>query len=309
MLTSTSRETEEYTLPPEQPSEIRPAPSVPVKVQAELAALSHQGKVRTNNEDHYLVMRFERVLEAMMTNLPPGLIPTRYTEGGYGMLVADGMGGQASGEVASRLAIQTLINLFLESPYWIIRAGEQEIEQVMQRMGERFKIVDAAVREQAEADPSLAGMGTTMTMAFNLGAVLVLAHIGDSRVYLYRDGHCHQLTRDHTLAQGLVELGAIRPDEAAGHRLKHALTRAIGGSKHIADAEVQHLNLADGDQVLLCTDGLSDMVTLPAIATILGAAKSPNDACQALVDKALENGGRDNVTVVTARYRLISESA
>jgi protein phosphatase len=274
-----------------------------------LAALSHQGKIRKNNEDHYLVMRFERILEAMMTNLPEGLIPSRFGEAGYGMLVADGMGGQAAGEIASRLAIKTLVNLFLQAPYWIMRAGDLEIEQVMQRMSERFRIVDAAVRDQAQGDPLLAGMGTTMTMAFNLGAVLFLTHIGDSRVYLYRGGQCHQLTRDHTLAQGMVELGMIPPDQAAEHRLKHSLTRAIGGGKEMRDAEIQHLPLCDGDQVLLCTDGLTDMVKPPAIAAILGNSNSPNDACRSLVDSALENGGRDNVTVVLARYRLIPDPA
>jgi protein phosphatase len=254
-------------------------------------------------------MRFERALETMMTNLPEGLIPSRFAEVGHGMLVADGIGGQAAGEIASRLAIKTLVNLFLQSPYWIMRPGEQEIEQVMQRMGERFRIVDAAVREQAQIDPNLAGMGTTMTMAFNLGSVLVLTHIGDSRVYLCRGGQCHQLTRDHTLVQGLVELGIIQPDQATGHRLKHSLTRAIGGSAGIGDAEIQHLPLCDGDQVLLCTDGLTDMVKQPSISAILREASSSNDACRALVETALENGGRDNVTVVVARYRLNPDPA
>jgi protein phosphatase len=305
-MMNTFRDTEEYTIPPVQPAE-NETPPAPVNVQAELAALSHQGKIRTNNEDHFLVTRFQRVLETMMTNLPAGVIPTRFEEAGYGMLVADGMGGQAAGEVASQLAIQTLVNLFLQTPYWIMRPSEPDIEQILHRMEERFRIVDATVREQAQSDPSLLGMGTTMTMAINLGVTLVLGHIGDSRVYLFRDGECHQVTRDHTLAQGLLELGMIKPDEVAGHRLKHSLTRAIGGSSNIADAEVQHLTLADGDRVLLCTDGLTDMVKPADIANILRDSKSSEDACRMLVDAALENGGRDNVTVVTARYRLTSD--
>jgi protein phosphatase len=225
------------------------------------------------------------------------------------MLVADGMGGQAAGEVASRLAITTLINLVLHTPDWIMRGGEPEAEKVMERMGERFRIVDAAVREQAESDPSLAGMGTTMTLACNLGSLLILAHVGDSRLYLFRDGQCHQLTRDHTIVQGLVELGIIRPEEAVGHRLKHTLTRVLGSGNSLGDAEVQQLRLSDGDQILLCTDGLTDMVKQEAIAGILREAKSSNDACRALVDNALENGGRDNVTVVLARYRFTPEEA
>ncbi len=307
MTPQAGRDTKDYILPSPPPTETMLLAPVPVKVQAELAALTHQGKVRANNEDHFLVWSFERSLEAMMTNLPEGLIPSRFAETGYGMLVADGMGGQAAGEVASRLAIKTLVNLFLQAPYWIMRPGEPEIEQVIQRMSERFRIVDATVREQAQIDPNLTGMGTTMTIAFNLGSELVLAHIGDSRVYLFRDGQCHQLTRDDTLAQALVERGILLPDQAVGHRLKHSLTRVIGGGKGLGDAEIQHFPLADGDQVLLCTDGLTDMVKPPAIAAILRDASSSNDACRALVESALENGGRDNVTVVVTRYRLIPD--
>jgi PPM family protein phosphatase len=306
MVYSSTRDTDEYT-PPPSPAEISPPEPVSANVHVEVAALSHQGKVRENNEDHYLVTRVERSFQTILTNLPPGLIPKRFAEVGYAMLVADGMGGQAAGEVASRLAIATLVNLVLHTPDWIMRGGEPEAEQVMQRMADRYKIVDAAVREQAQSDPMLAGMGTTMTLACNLGTLLLLTHIGDSRVYLQRGDKCHQLTRDHTMVQGLVELGIIKPEQVSGHRLKHALTRVIGAGESLGDAEVHQVNLADGDQVLLCTDGLSDMVKLEAIAGILRESKSPNEACKRLVDAALENGGADNVTVVFARYRLPNE--
>lgn len=306
MILRSKADTAEYTAPP-PPPEILPPPDFSAKVQLDLAALSDKGNVRTNNEDHFLIARVERSLETLMTNLPEGIIPSRFTEVGYGLLVADGMGGHAAGEVASRLAIATLVNLILHTPDWIMREGEPEAEQVMQRMAERYRIVDATVREQAEADPSLAGMGTTMTLACSLGRTLILAHIGDSRVYIVRDTECHQLTRDHTLAQGLVELGIIRPDQVAGHRLKHSLTRVIGAGKSLGDAEVQHLTLSNGDQILLCTDGLTDMVHPSKIAVILRDSNSSKEACRALVDAALENGGNDNVTVLVARYRFSSD--
>lgn len=306
-MTHPSRaDTAEYT-PPPSASDILPPSDFSAKVQVDLAALSDKGNVRTNNEDHYLIVRVERSLETLMTNLTEGVIPNRFAEVGYGLLVADGMGGQAAGEVASRLAISTLVNLFLHTPDWIMREGEPEAEQMKQRMAERYKIVDAAVREHAESDPALAGMGTTMTLACSLGRTLILAHIGDSRVYLVRGNECHQLTRDHTLAQGLVELGIIRPDQVTGHRLKHSLTRVIGAGKSLGDAEVQHLALSDGDQLLLCTDGLTDMVHPSKIAAILRESKSSNDAGRALLDAALENGGMDNVTVLVARYCFSSD--
>jgi serine/threonine protein phosphatase PrpC len=302
-------DTAEYTHPA-PPAHVLPPADISAKVQVDLAALSHQGKVRENNEDHFLVSRVERSLETVVTNLPKGLIPQRFAEVGYGMLVADGMGGHQAGEIASRLAISTFVNLILHTPEWFMRVSKPEAEQVMERMAERYRVVDAAVREQAQTDPALAGMGTTMALACSLGPILVLAHIGDSRVYLFRAGQCHQLTRDHTLAQGLVDLGILQPEQAGWHPLRHSLTRALGTDQSLGEAEVQQLTLADEDQILLCTDGLTDMVQQQMIAAILGDSKTSEEACQRLVAAALDNGGKDNVTVVLARYQLpIGDSA
>jgi protein phosphatase len=281
-----------------------PPADISARVQVDLAALSHQGKVRENNEDHFLVSRAERSLETVITNLPQGLFPPRFAEVGYGMLVADGMGGHQAGEIASRLAISTFVNLLLNTPEWFMRVGTPEAEQVMERIAERYRIVDATVREKARSDPALEGMGTTMTLACSLGPILVLAHVGDSRVYLFRAGQCHQLTRDHTMLQGLIDLGILQPEQAVGHRFKHALTRVLGTGQSLGEAEVQQLTLADLDQILLCTDGLTDMVPQAMIAAIVGDSKTSEEACQRLVDAALDNGGKDNVTVVLARYRL-----
>jgi serine/threonine protein phosphatase PrpC len=274
------------------------------KVEVDLGALSHQGKVRKNNEDHFLISRVERSLETVVTNLPEGLIPQRFAEVGYGMLVADGMGGHQAGEIASRLAISTFVNLILHTPEWFMRVGKPEAEQVMERIAERYRVVDAMMREKAQTDPALAGMGTTMTLACSLGPILVLAHVGDSRVYLIRAGQCHQVTSDHTMAQGLVDLGILKPKEAGWHYFNHSLTRVLGRGESLGEAEVQQLTLADEDKILLCTDGLTDMVQEQVIAAILGDSKTSDEACQRLVAAALDNGGKDNVTVVVARYRL-----
>jgi protein phosphatase len=270
----------------------------------EFAARSDKGKVRPNNEDHYLVVRGERAMQTLATNLPEGRLTERFAEVGYGMLVADGMGGMAGGEVASQMAIITLVNLVLNSPDWIMRLGGPVTQEVMERMAERFRRVDASLHEQAQFDPSLCGMGTTLTLAFSLGSELVLTHVGDSRAYLLRDGELHQLTRDHTMAQALVNLGIIRPEEAATHRLRHVLTNALGVGGSRFEPEVQRLSLTHEDQVLLCTDGLTDMVDNSTIGTILGSTRSAREGCQTLVEIALANGGRDNVTVVLARYRF-----
>jgi protein phosphatase len=298
-------DTGEYT-PPSPIRDVQPPQEVSSKVRVDIAALSDPGKVRSNNEDHYLVSCFERSLETLLTNLPEGEVPSRFTEVGYGMVVADGMGGAAAGEVASRLAIRTLINLVLHTPDWIMRLGDAEAREVLHRMIDRYRLVDEVLRSRAESDATLAGMGTTMTLAASIGHDLILAHIGDSRAYLLRDDELHQLTRDHTLVQGLVDLGVIRWDQAAAHNLKHVLTRVLGASADQMGADAERVFLADEDQVLLCTDGLSDMVSPATITAILKESKSSEAACRSLVEKALENGGRDNVTIVVAKYRLPS---
>jgi serine/threonine protein phosphatase PrpC len=293
----------EYILPA-PPARVLPPADISARVQVDVAALSHQGKVRENNEDHFLVSRAERSLETVVTNLPKGAVPQKFAEVAYGMLVADGMGGHQAGEIASRLAISTLVNLVLNTPEWYMRVGKPEADRIMERMADRYRIVDATVREKAQSDPVLRGMGTTMTLACSLGPMLVLAHIGDSRVYLFRAGQCHQLTRDHTMAQELLDRGILKAEHGGWHFFKHSLTQVIGAGQSLGEPEVQQLTLADHDQILLCTDGLTNMAGQPMIATILGDSKTSEEACRRLVAAALDNGGKDNVTVVLARYRL-----
>jgi protein phosphatase len=274
------------------------------RVQVDLAAASHQGHVRSTNEDHYLVLRVGRVLETLLTSLPPDQLPSRAEEVGYALLVADGIGGSAGGELASRTAISMLVSLMLHTPDWILSTEPHAVEQVMWRFADRYRRIDEALREQGRADPELARMGTTMTLAGSLGTSLVIGHIGDSRAYLFRDGRMCQLTRDHTLVQALVDMGQLTPDQAARHPCRHVLTASLGGGGQGYEGDFQRAWLADGDQLLLCTDGLTNMVDGAAIMAILRGAASSDEACRALVAAALNNGGKDNVTVALARYRI-----
>jgi PPM family protein phosphatase len=295
-----------------------PIPTIPVGVerpppfsslvQVDLAALSDTGKVRPNNEDHYLVVRFGRFLDNLLTNLPEGEVPARSTETGYGMVVADGMGGSAAGEVASRLAIQSLINLVLCTPDWILLPEDEYYKEMTRRAVERFHLVHQTLAEQAREDNRLGGMGTTMTMAYSVGADLLLAHVGDSRCYLFRRGLLCQLTHDHTMAQALADYGQIPRETVAGHRLRHVLTQVLGTGTGELRPEVELLNLEDGDCLLLCTDGLTEMVDDTTIAAVLDRAADAKDACRNLLNLALEAGGTDNVTVLVARYRFPRDS-
>jgi protein phosphatase len=295
-------DTAEYALPP-TPDEA-PSPPVPSQcIKVTLGGLSHPGTVRPNNEDHFLVASFGRWLGAMMTNLPDDFVPRPHEECGYAMLVADGMGGMAAGEVASRSAIGSLFQLVAGTPDWIMTADRRQAEEVMQRMAERFRQIDRLLQRQSRSDPALAGMGTTMTLACTFGLSLILCHIGDSRAYLFRGGRLDQLTRDMTLVQVMLDAGLITTADAAGHRLRHMLTQCLGGGGEVK-ADVHYLPLEPGDRLLLCTDGLSEMVPDARIADVLAAAAPPQETCQALVDAALAAGGRDNVTVVLADFRV-----
>jgi PPM family protein phosphatase len=299
-------DTDEFSLP--QPREALAPRSISAHVQVDLGALSDPGKVRPNNEDHFLVARFDRSMQTLLTNLPPGQIPQRSGETAYSLLVADGMGGHAAGEVASRNAIRFLVDLVLETPDWIMRLDDDWMEKVRQRMQRRFQQVQEALTGQVREDPDLWGMGTTLTVTCSLGADLLLFHAGDSRAYLFRQDRLHRLTCDHTMAQCLADVGAISPEEVATHPLRHVLTNALGGKGGPVRVEYHELRLADGDQILLCTDGLTDLVPDEAIREVLSRAGPAADVCRALVDLALESGGTDNVTAALGRYHIPQEN-
>jgi protein phosphatase len=304
MSSSTSDDTLELPVAGTCGDETEVQPISPV-VSVDVAGLTHPGNVRRDNEDHFLVCRFGRFLERLQTNLPEGDVPPRVQEGGYALMVADGIGGSAAGEWASRLAIRTLIELVLKVPDWILRAEDHSFrEEVWRRAGEYFGQINAALAQQAQGDPGLRGFGTTLTVAWNLGPALFVAHLGDSRAYLFRQGQLHRLTRDHTLAQQMADRGLLAQSEAASHHLRHVLLKALGDTACAAEPDVRRFVLTDGDGLLLCSDGLTDMVAESAITGILLREQTANETCQHLVDAALQAGGKDNVTAIVARYRL-----
>jgi protein phosphatase len=275
------------------------------KVHIDVAALSDKGNVRDRNEDHFYVARGGRRATTLVTNVPPADIPSQFEETAYLLVVADGMGGHAGGEVASRLAIATLINIILHAPDWIMRLEDDEhAGRLMDRAVARYRAVHEALQERARLDPELRGMGTTMTAAYSLGRDLFVTQVGDSRAYRFRDGTLQLLTRDQTQAQMLANEGVIRQQDVARHRLRHVLTSALGGLHSHMVAEIDRFELADGDRLLLCSDGLTDMVGDAEIADLLRREARSEEACRLLVDRALVNGGKDNVTVVLARYSM-----
>jgi PPM family protein phosphatase len=273
-------------------------------VQVDVSALSHKGHHRENNEDHFLVTKASRSLQTITTSLPDGDIPAQVEEVNYVMVVADGMGGHVAGEVASRMAITKLIKLALETPDWILRVDEGYVREIKKRARTRVQKVGAMIVEHGQRDPALKGMGTTFTLVRSLGRDLMITHVGDSRAYLLRGRQLHRLTRDHTYAQLLVDIGELDPAEVAKSQHRHVLTNALGGASEEVHVDTDRAALEDGDRLLLCSDGLTDLVDDETIMRLLRDAAGSKEACERLVQEALDRGGRDNVTVIVAAFRL-----
>lgn len=287
-------------------STTRPAPREPhsTSVQVDLAATSHPGKVRNRNEDHYMVSRVSRHMEVLMDNLPAGEIPHDVGETGYCMVVADGMGGMNAGDVASMMAISTGVRLADKSVKWGFKINEKEARELLNRMSMYFQEIDRRLTVKSEGDRRLFGMGTTLTLAYSVGAHLFLIHVGDSRAYLWRGGEMKQLTRDHTVAQALADAGQIRPEEVRTHARRNTLTNYLGGHSGKIQADVRWTRLEDGDRLLLCSDGLNDMVDDAGILEALNRREDSKRTTEILLDKALQAGGKDNITIVLAGYSI-----
>jgi len=280
------------------------APAAGPKVHVEFAAQSHIGKVRAVNQDRYLIGRISRSLAVLHTNLAEDERPADVEGSGYAMVVADGMGGMAGGERASALALRTGVKLVLESSKWALSIDDEEANELVDRMRDYFHRVNATIVRQTEVDPTLAGMGTTLTVAYSVGRHAFVVHAGDSRAYLFREGELRRLTRDHNVAQRLVDSGLIRPEDAETHRSRRFLTNYVGSATRILETEIVRVDLLDGDRLMLCTDGLTGEMSDPEIATILMSHNEPEPAVGALIDRALDHGGDDNITVTLARYAI-----
>jgi len=282
----------------DDPSAMYFGPSPP-PVTVEFGAFSHVGAVRTNNEDHFLVNLRRRTRTVLMTNLPDGFLPPA-DDNAFVLAVADGLGGAAFGEIASMMALRSAWDQAPSTVKWMWIVNDREIEEFKEKLQIVFNRVNQSLIDRGKADPRFAGMATTLTGAYTVGPEAFIAHVGDSRAYLFHQGVLSQLTRDHTLAQESLDAGLLVP-----HRSwYHTLTNCLGGSEDGVHLDFHHFQLTDGDQLLLCTDGLTDMVGPEQISRILNENRNPNDSCKALVAAALKNGGRDNVTVVVGRYSM-----
>jgi protein phosphatase len=272
------------------------------RVRIEFGAQTHPGRVRGNNEDQFLVAKLAKSMQVCKSSLPDDGTSHLSEEEGYLMVVADGMGGAAAGERASALAIESVEAFVLNTLKWFLHLGGEEEHVLFAELRRGLELADRTVLDRAWDDARLHGMGTTLTMAYSVATDLFIVHAGDSRAYLFHDGGLQQLTRDHTVVDELISAGVITPEDAKRHQLRSVVTNVVGGPRAGVHAEIHKVSLADGDRLLLCSDGLTEPVADATIAEVLERSPSPEDACARLVDLALERGGPDNVTAIVARY-------
>jgi PPM family protein phosphatase len=292
-------------VPPEQAEmqltdeSVMPVPPSPLMVKA--FGITDKGKVRTTNEDQFLIAELTKAMRVWQTSLPEPKLQVG-EEHAHLFLVADGMGGQRAGERASALAVVAIEQFTLNTFKWFFGSSDTEAQKVLVQFQSALSQADARILEEAAEHPELSGMGTTVTMAFHLGAQLCVVHVGDSRAYVYRDGELHQLTQDHTLMADMVRSGELRPDQVAGHRLRHVITNVIGGQELGVTVEARAFDVQAGDRLLLCSDGLTEMVTNEAIAATLAAEPAPEVAAKKLLAQAIDGGAPDNITLLIVRF-------
>jgi protein phosphatase len=285
-------------------SDFSPTGSHAPVVKLDSGAMTHQGKVRSNNEDHFLVARLAKSMQICKTSLKNSGETKFSDEDGYLMVVADGMGGAAAGERASALAVESVESFALNSLKWFLHLDKSDESQLLGELRQSLELADKAVVDEADANDRLYGMGTTLTMAYSVGQDLYIVHAGDSRAYLLRDDNLEQITTDHTLVQLMVSGGVLTPEAAKVHARRNVVTNVIGGPNLGVHAEIHKIRIQDNDVILLCSDGLNEPVEDALIAETLKTTNDPEKAASKLVDLALEHGGPDNVTVVIARYSV-----
>jgi serine/threonine protein phosphatase PrpC len=251
-------------------------------VQIVSSGSSDVGRVRTNNEDSF------RIVEAL--NL---------------FILSDGMGGEAHGEVASAMAVD-VINKYCESEKE--DSGATVLEEVPANINSQTRKLKNAVAQanfqifqSAQKNPEQRGMGATITALWLKDTLMSIAHVGDSRAYLLRSGNLQQLTNDHSLVAEQVRRGLITPQQAEESEMQSVLLRALGAHPEV-EIDTDEVEIIPRDVLLLCSDGLTRMVTEPEIAGALQAETIPSAAAERLIALANENGGIDNVTVIVVRF-------
>jgi len=219
-------------------------------------------------------------------------------------VVADGMGGHLAGEIASKMAVELIHKSF---SHWMESEAElQDVfgmpDQTLTKKGNyilsSIRLANRVIHEMALMHDEYHGMGTTIAVLAVFQGQVIAANVGDSRIYMLRNGHLERLSKDHTIVSEQVEMGIMEPKDAETSPLKHVLTKNLGSAEFVT-AEVFEFEPADGDRFLLCSDGLTDLVNDEELLQMIQAEENPEVLCRNCVDEALKRGGHDNTTVVS----------
>src|SRR6267378_6256177 len=266
--------------------------SKPIRV--EVFGKTDLGRTRDHNEDRFLVADLTRKAASLQPDVRQHDVGPRGTL----LVVADGMGGAAAGELASEMATETIYDHLVKT--W---NAEDEVtpQRFAYRLKEAVEVANASIHAHAKAHPEVRGMGTTTTAAGVLNDHLYLTQVGDSRAYLIRGGKAYQITKDQSLMQRLVEAGELTEEEAAQSERRNIILQALGPDPKVK-VDLTHQEVRRGDVLVLCSDGLSGQVKKEEIAQIVTQATDLATACDKLIALANARGGPDNITVVMARF-------
>ena len=268
--------------------------------EMDIYGLTHPGKLRTENQDQFLVSSLRKEAVVHLTSLPdPGKITAGSERVALLMMVADGVGGGLRGAEASRIALEAVTRYVSRCMACYYAATTGDDRDFFAALQDGALQCHAEILRRGEEDPDYRGMATTLTLYLGHWPRAYLLQVGDSRCYLLRGDQLTQISRDQTMAQELIDAGVMRPADIAGTRLEHTLSSSIGGRQ--TAPVVTRFELTWDTVVLLCSDGLTRHVSDERIAQRLRETRSSKEACEALLADALEGGGSDNITIVVRR--------
>jgi protein phosphatase len=277
------------------PPEVRPA-----RDDIDVCGLTHQGLSRKENQDHFLIASIHKAMAVIQTSLPEDSIgDLRSPSRGYVFLVADGVGGSPGGSEASRTALKAIVDYVLHTMDLYVQLDPEAEPGFHAELRRSVEVSHEAVRQASEADEDRSGMATTLTMVCFRWPKAYIVHVGDSRGYRLRDGELELLTKDQTMAQAMVDAGALSPAQAERSGLSHVLYSAVGASR--AEPYLAATDCRWNDIMLLCTDGITKHVSDLEIRDALRRCTSAQTTAQELLQLALERGGSDNATLIVGR--------
>ena len=281
------------------PTGLRPADH-----EVDMFGITHTGRVRSENQDHFLLATVHPQIVVHGTSLPDvAELPLRGGRLGTILLVADGVGGSSDGGAAARLATESVMRYVGSSLRCYHAIRDSKDDSFYEELKAAALQAHDAVRAEAESRAEPTRLATTMTLGVGVWPWVYVVQVGDSRAYLYTRGKLQLVTRDQTLAQQLVDEGVLKPGDLQRSPLSNVLASAIGGDD--AEPVVSRMDVSErGCVVLFCTDGLTKHVTDDEIAAACGSVQSAEQLCRDLLELALDRGGSDNVTLIAARAPL-----